>query len=382
MEIEELIGCFKRAVNSATEGGIMPICVWSEWEFKAQTGKKAGDWVSSTVLSTVHRYMHASGLKADIAAWTTALIDIAKRDPQFPAGISDLKCASGYLVVFAEAVSRPDTAQTTTISMQPIGEFDTCFPEKFGTPRQSQYAIDARGTIRLYSHISPDSLLGIETFSHIWVLFLFHEAQGSLQAKVRPPRLDGLKQGVFATRTPHRPNPIGMSVLRVIGIEGGEIKVTGVDVITGTPVLDIKPYHPADMVPGACFPEYISTPLDLLQVIYRPEAECAIRDLCAAGKLVHYQSTDDIIPILTSILAQDPASVHSKTCRPDLEISGLSFDTLDIVYMRRPPVVEIVEVQWNPMRKGRGELRTQAWLENVRKRLGFEDFSSESRIKQ
>lgn len=325
---------------------------------------------SSTVLSTVHRYMHATGLKADINAWTNSLVDIARKDANFPETICDIQCASGYLVV---SVNDQTETTSTAVSLQPIGEFETCFPEKFGTPRQSQYAIDARGIIRLHPHISPDSLLGLESFSHVWVLFLFHEAQGSLQAKVRPPRLDGAKQGVFATRTPHRPNPIGMSVLRLLGVEGREIRVTGVDVITGTPVLDIKPYHPADLVPGAGFPEYISTPLDLLEVVYRPEAEATIRQLCATGKLVYYQSKDDIIPVISSILAQDPASLHSKTCRPGLEVSGLSFDTLDLVYLRRPPVVEVVEVQHNPQRKGRGELRTRAWLEGVRKRLELGD---------
>jgi len=377
MDTAELVSCFQRAVTSATQAEVIPACVWSEWVFKPQTGKRAGDWVSSTVLSTVHRYMHTTGLKADITVWTNSLIDIARKDAHLPETIRDLQCASGYLVVCTEVGSRPETGQTA-VSLQPIGEFETCFSEKFGTPRQSQYAIDARGTIRLHPHISPDSLLGLEHFSHIWVLFLFHEAQGSLQAKVRPPRLDGLKQGVFATRTPHRPNPIGMSVLRLLAIEEREVRVTGVDVITGTPVLDIKPYHPADLVPGAGFPDYISTPLDLLEVVYRPEAETTIRELCATGKLVHYQPGNDIIPIITSILAQDPASVHSKTCRPGLEISGLSFDTLDLVYLRRPPVVEVVEAQYNPQRKGRGELRTRAWLEDVRKRLGLGDIPPNS----
>ena len=369
--MEGLIDCFQRAVHTATAGSLLPVCDWSEWVFKPQKGRKDNTYASSTVLSTAHRYMNSTGLKVDIPAWTHTLIHTVHSDPLCPPQITDMKCVSGWLHVTFHS---DDTGNTQEgVFIKPVGVFETCFSEKFGTPRQSMYSLDARGTIHLYNHISPDSLLGITTFSHIWVLFLFHEAQGSLQAKVRPPRLDGVKQGVFATRTPHRPNPIGMSVLRVLEVTERLIRVSGVDVITGTPVLDIKPYHPADLVPDAQFPAYIHIPLDLLQVLYRPEAEHTIRSLCSSGKLTHYGPTDDIIPIISSILAQDPSTIHSKSTRPTEEIAGLSFDTLDIVYIRKPPVVEVVEATWvQERREGRGELRTERWMKEVMQRIdGF-----------
>lgn len=150
----------------------------------------------------------------------------------------------------------------------------------------------------------------------MWVVFLFHEAVGSEQTKVRPPRLGGEKRGVFATRSPHRPNPIGMSVFRLLRISGRDLIVSGVDVITGTPVLDIKPYHPADSIPAAVYAPYINTPLDLLTVSFRPEARSQLEEALEQGKLAFYAPGENVVGVLESILAQDSATVYSKEQRP------------------------------------------------------------------
>lgn len=130
-----------------------------------------------------------------------------------------------------------------------IGLVHSCFKQKFGTPRQSGLCKNAKGTIEIFKEFShEDSVRELESFSHIWVLFHFHKVK-SWNPTVRPPRLGGTKKvGVFASRSPFRPNPIGMSILKLEEIrrKNGQIfiEVSGLDLLDQTPVLDIKPYIP------------------------------------------------------------------------------------------------------------------------------------------
>lgn len=143
---------------------------------------------------------------------------------------------------------------------EPIGFVQSCFKEKFGIPRQPLLIPEADGAIVLKK--DPDlktALRGLESFSHLWVIFVFHEHGGKKwKPSIRPPRLGGAKKvGVLASRSPHRPNPIGMSVvkLRKVDLEGRSgpiIYIQGGDLLDGTPVLDIKPYLPyADSIADA-----------------------------------------------------------------------------------------------------------------------------------
>jgi tRNA (adenine37-N6)-methyltransferase len=131
-----------------------------------------------------------------------------------------------------------------------IGLVHSCFKQKFGTPRQSGLCKNAKGTIEIFKEFShEDSVRELESFSHIWVLFNFHKVK-SWNPTVRPPRLGGTKKvGVFASRSPFRPNPIGMSILKLEEIrrKNGKIflEVSGLDLLDQTPVLDIKPYIPS-----------------------------------------------------------------------------------------------------------------------------------------
>lgn len=147
-------------------------------------------------------------------------------------------------------------------TLEPIGWFESPFHEKFGIPRQSGMVQGARGFIRLRDHdFLAQALKGLESFSHLWALWIFHEHDArDWKPSIRPPRLGGAKRvGVLASRSPHRPNPIGMSALKILSIDpkakgGPRIEVEGLDVIDGTPVIDLKPYVPyAD-----CFPEATS----------------------------------------------------------------------------------------------------------------------------
>ena len=136
-----------------------------------------------------------------------------------------------------------------------IAHIRTPFPTKFGIPRQSGilHTLESRIVFEK-EYRNKDALRGMEEFSHLWLIWLFSEAvREDWSPTVRPPRLGGnTRMGVFATRSPFRPNPIGLSCVRLVRIENGELVVTGADLMDGTPILDIKPYLPfADSVPDA-----------------------------------------------------------------------------------------------------------------------------------
>ncbi len=146
------------------------------------------------------------------------------------------------------------------LSIKPIAYIRTDFTEKFGIPRQSGRASSLMGrVVFLPQYRNPDALRGIEGFSHIWLLFDFSLAhRDTWSPTVRPPRLGGNeKVGVFASRSPFRPNPIGLSCVKLERVEfdendGNVLIVSGVDLLDMTPVYDIKPYLPlADCVPEA-----------------------------------------------------------------------------------------------------------------------------------
>ncbi len=146
------------------------------------------------------------------------------------------------------------------LEISPIAEIRTDFKEKFGIPRQSGRAASLTGKIVfLPEYRNPEALRGLENFSHIWLLFDFSKAHTKeWSPTVRPPRLGGNKRvGVFASRSPYRPNPIGLSCVKLEKIEKTEdegcvLIVSGVDLLDKTPILDIKPYIPhADLKPDA-----------------------------------------------------------------------------------------------------------------------------------
>ena len=140
------------------------------------------------------------------------------------------------------------------MNIEPIAFIENDFKEKFGVPRQS-------GLVSLPSRIvlepkfrDENALRGLEDFTHIWLIWGFSEAKtDGFSPTVRPPRLGGnVRKGVFSTRSPFRPNSLGLSVVKLAGIDGFSITVTGADLMNGTPIYDIKPYLPyADSVPEA-----------------------------------------------------------------------------------------------------------------------------------
>lgn len=187
-----------------------------------------------------------------------------------------------------------------------IGVVHSCFKEKFGIPRQSRLAPLAQATIELLPPFDDrDAFVGIESASHLWIQFVFHaNRRDTWKPRVKAPRLGGNKTlGVFATRSPTRPSPIGLSVVLNRGLreQDGKLSlaIAGMDLLDGTPVLDIKPYVPyADCVPEATN-AFADAPPPLLPVHLSPEHQ----QVCAS---VQANSGTDLHGLLVQILQQDP----------------------------------------------------------------------------
>lgn len=157
----------------------------------------------------------------------------------------------------AEAREEPENENVITLPY--IGIIKTNFPEKRGTPRQPGICSESVAKLTLNNEVftNPEhSLEGLDEFSHMWILYHFHKNDSThIRAKVAPPRLNGLRTGVYATRSPHRPSPIGLSLVKVEQVEDRTVYFSGVDMVDGTPVLDIKPYIPQYDSPGYTVPE-------------------------------------------------------------------------------------------------------------------------------
>jgi tRNA-Thr(GGU) m(6)t(6)A37 methyltransferase TsaA len=226
-----------------------------------------------------------------------------------------------------------------TYEFEAIGLAHTPFTQRFGIPRQPGLVPDAKGVLKINGH--PDfkfALKRLEEFSHIWVLFVFHAHGGNKwKPTIRPPRLGGKeKAGVFSSRSPHRPNPIGISVMELEKIDfdakgGPELHVKGVDLLDGTPILDVKPYIPyADSVPNA-------NPGWAKEEIKRTEVEfvtLAIEKITAAES-AGYEGLKDLIEQLLTI---DPRPAFQKREMPPEaeESQGKEFGLL----------VKDFDVQW------------------------------------
>ena len=185
--------------------------------------------------------------------------------------------------------------------MKTIARIRSDFPEKFGIPRQSGLADMLTATVVFEpAYRNPDALRGIEAFSHLWLLWNFSETEREeWSPTVRPPRLGGnTRVGVFATRSPFRPNPIGLSSVRLLRVQlhtpdGPQLSVGGADLMDGTPIYDIKPYLPFT----DCHPDAVGGFAD------------AVREKCLIVKLpdalpAHF--TEKTGEALCAILAQDP----------------------------------------------------------------------------
>ena len=231
------------------------------------------------------------------------------------------------------------------IRLEPIGTIETCFKERFGTPRQPSLVPSSWGILRLRPELNLSSALeGLEGFSHLWLIFLFHQnTNKGVKAKVHPPRLEGASTGLFATRTPHRPNPIGLSAVKLERIEGDRIFLSGVDLLDGTPILDIKPYLPSsDCLTSATAGWTSEKPERTLEVEF---SEAAIADLAKFFGARAEQARAAI----TEILVLDPRPVFyrgtSERPNPYTDIYGFRFDNCNVVYRMTGTLASVISLE-------------------------------------
>jgi tRNA-Thr(GGU) m(6)t(6)A37 methyltransferase TsaA len=206
-------------------------------------------------------------------------------------------------------------------SVAPVGVVHSCYKDKFGVPRQPGLVTAAEARLELCPpYDRAEAFAGLEGFSHLWILFVFHLCLNQ-QARltVRPPRLGGnRKVGVFASRATHRPNPVGLSVVELAGIERDAERVSlllrGHDLVDGTPVLDIKPYVPyADAIPDARAAFAREAPAVRFEVEFTPQAEQQLR--CLAER------RPGLRPLIVSLLSFDPRPAYRSSREDDKEFA-------------------------------------------------------------
>ncbi|WP_188704409.1 tRNA (N6-threonylcarbamoyladenosine(37)-N6)-methyltransferase TrmO [Silvimonas iriomotensis] len=204
------------------------------------------------------------------------------------------------------AKSPPVTDDIHTFS--PIGHLRTPFADKFGIPRQPSLAPHAIATLQLLPPFDrPEAVRGLEDFSHVWLTFVFHQTAGQWSPTVRPPRLGGnQRMGVFATRSPFRPNPLGLSLVELASVDTTD-KVTltfrGVDLVDGTPILDIKPYIPYVESRPDARSGFVGGAPERLAVTFSPTALAQ----CAKCQASH----PHLAELITEVLAQDPRPAYA-----------------------------------------------------------------------
>ena len=204
-------------------------------------------------------------------------------------------------------VRRTSSSDPGLITVTPVAITKSCFQDKFGVPRQPGLTRHAHAELVIQPpYDREDAFRGLETASHLWLIFQFHEAvRAEWKPVVRPPRLGGNKKmGVFASRSPFRPNSLGLSVVRNEGLARRDgklvLRISNHDLIEGTPILDIKPYLPfADSVPEASLGWADSPPTEKLEVVFLPEAEQQLADLAP-------EDYPDFRALIEDVVSYDP----------------------------------------------------------------------------
>lgn len=222
-----------------------------------------------------------------------------------------------------------------------IGVLRSCFHEKFGTPRQPHLVPGATATLTVRAAYLPEhSLAGLERFSHVWLLSYFHlNTNKKFLPKVHPPRLKGETIGLFASRSPHRPSPIGLSLARLVKVEGDTLHLAGIDLVNGTPILDVKPYIPeSDCVPEASAGWTAHAPFPTLKIAF---AEEALADVAAAQKRLGIGGVKEL---LADILRQDLRNPRDKAQSQDGLELGFFLHDFEARFVVRSGTVTLVRL--------------------------------------
>ncbi|WP_439243106.1 tRNA (N6-threonylcarbamoyladenosine(37)-N6)-methyltransferase TrmO [Lonepinella sp. BR2474] len=231
------------------------------------------------------------------------------------------------------------------LNLKPVAVIHTPYQEKFAVPRQPNLVQDGTGVVELLPPYNvPETVRGLEQFSHLWLIFQFDQIpQGKWQPTVRPPRLGGNQRvGVFASRSTHRPNPLGLSKVELRKIECSQGKVLlhlgAVDLVNGTPIFDIKPYIAyADSESQAISGFAQQKPSALLQVKFSPNAQTAVQ------KIETFQP--HFGRFITEVLQQDPRPAYQQGQVSD-RIYGVHLINYNVKFqIKEKESVEVVEIE-------------------------------------
>jgi tRNA-Thr(GGU) m(6)t(6)A37 methyltransferase TsaA len=270
--------------------------------------------------------------------------------------------------------SNTTTDDPHAMNLSTIGTVVSPYTKRMGTPRQGALVPSSRGFIQFASSLSPESVDGIDEYSHIWVIFGFHANTSlatSKKTKVRPPRGGGIKVGQLATRSPHRPNDLGLSLVKMERWEPStrRLYISALDLVDGTPVYDIKPYvHwdiPGDVVPSSLrLPSWVENKNDILpNVEFSESAETSLVQFVKQNRLKPLYASKDKTSLeaakntLEEILAQDPRSSHkgvSKNQRGSVSNESsyrLMFSGVEVEFVVEESGARVVDVHPAPVER-------------------------------
>ena len=230
----------------------------------------------------------------------------------------------------------PTPKNSKPFEVTPIGVIHSCFKEKFAAPRQPGLVPAALAQVELHQpYNQADAVAGLEEFSHIWLTFAFHQtAQQGWKPKVRPPRLGGNKKlGVFATRSTFRPNPLGLSLVKLESIDtsnGVILHVRGADLIDQTPILDIKPYLPwVESIPNAKSGFASDDQVLQLPICYSEQAQLVL------------SSRPELFELIEQVLLHDPRPAYQQD--PE-RIYGCNIADINLRWQVGSQLIHVIEI--------------------------------------
>ena len=229
----------------------------------------------------------------------------------------------------------------SSFSLQAIATIHSPYKEKFAVPRQPGLVPSATALLEMLPPFDDiNAFSGLEDFSHLWLSFIFHKnkTDSDWQPMVRPPRLGGNKRvGVFATRSPNRPNPIGLSLVEFHGVikKQGKLflQLSNIDLVDGTPIIDIKPYIPyADSKPHAKAGFAQQAPEKLMSVSFSQQSLMGLED------------NPDLTALITEVLQQDPRPAYKKA-KPDNKIYAMFLQQFNILWQVEDNLIKVITIE-------------------------------------
>ena len=242
---------------------------------------------------------------------------------------------------------QPSSSLTTpSYQVEIIGIIRSCFKEKFGVPRQPGMVAAATASLELLPPFNRAEMVrGLEAFSHLWIHFIFHEsiAEG-WRPTVRPPWLGGRRRvGVFACRSPHRPNHLGLSVVRLKAVRivdhGAILDLSGVDLLDSTPVIDIKPYLPYSDSLASATGGYGTAETPAIAVEFEPQCRLFCREY-------EHSTGRRLEQLVQDLIRLDPRPASQKS--QDKQVFGMKLWDLNIRWQMAPGRCMVVEIATCP----------------------------------